>query len=215
LDAARVHTVLNGVAPAPVADRPAIRAEWGCRPGDVVLGCVARLEQQKDPLFALELLRQLPSNVRLVWVGDGRLREEFLRATRQHGLGDRVHLDGWRADARQRLAGFDIFVLPSEYEGFPFAVLEAMAAGMPCVVSDVDGTREAVVVGETGYLCKPRDSADWLARLEHLVCNADRRRRLGASGLEHMRRHFSIEAMASATVKVYERALNCREVCRS
>src|SRR5205085_3888183 len=100
---------------------------------------------QKNPLFALDLLRQLPRQVKLVWVGDGRMREEFLSAVRHFDLEARVHFEGWRADARQRLAGFDIFMLPSVYEGFPFAVLEAMATGLPCVVSEVDGTREAVV----------------------------------------------------------------------
>jgi glycosyltransferase involved in cell wall biosynthesis len=194
LDPDRVHAVWNGVDFAPAADRQAIRAEWGCGPGDIVLGCVARVEQQKDPLFALELLRQLPAHVKLVWVGDGRLREDFVRVTQQ-------------SDARQRLAGFDVFLLPSEYEGFPFAVLEAMAAGLPCVVSDVDGTREAVVEGETGFLCKPRDSAQWLGRLGILLGDAEMRQRMGAQGLERMRRDFSQEAMARATVQVYDKVL--------
>jgi glycosyltransferase involved in cell wall biosynthesis len=210
LDPARVHAVCNGVDFAPAADRQAIRAEWGCEPRDVILGCVARLEQQKDPLFALELLQQLPANVKLVWVGDGRLREEFMRTTQHLGLTNRVRLEGWRADARQRLAGFDVFVLPSEYEGFPFAVLEAMAAGLPCIVSEVDGTREAVLDGETGFLCKPRDSVQWLARLGVLLDDVERRQRMGAQGLERMRQHFSLHAMARATAQVYDKVLGLR-----
>jgi glycosyltransferase involved in cell wall biosynthesis len=212
LDPARVHAVCNGVDFAPAADRQAIRAEWGCRPDHFVLGCVARLEQQKDPLFALELLRQLPTHVKLVWVGDGRLREDFLRVTQQFGLDDRVHLEGWRADARQRLAGFDVFLLPSEYEGFPFAVLEAMAAGLPCIVSEVDGTREAVVGGDTGFLCKPRDLPQWLARLGVLLGDSELRQRMGDRGLERMRQQFSLKAMARATAEVYEKVLGRRTI---
>jgi glycosyltransferase involved in cell wall biosynthesis len=212
LDPSRVHAVWNGVGFAPAADRQAIRAEWGCRPSDLVLGCVARLEQQKDPLFALELLRQLPENIKLVWVGDGRMREEFKLATHQHGLGARVHLEGWRSDARQRLAGFDVFLLPSEFEGFPFAILEAMAAALPCVVSEVDGNGEAVVDGETGFLCKARDLAQWLARLGLLLGDSEMRQRMGLQGLDRMRKHFSLEAMARGTAEVYASVLgrkNC------
>jgi glycosyltransferase involved in cell wall biosynthesis len=211
LDAKRVHTVMNGVGFAPDANRQAIRTEWGCRPIDLVLGCAARLEQQKDPLFALELLRQLPEHVKLVWVGDGRMREEFTRVTQQYGLGARVHLEGWRSDARQRLAGFDVFLLPSEYEGFPFAVLEAMAAGLPCVVSEVDGNGEAVVHGETGFLCKARDLSQWLARLGVLLGDSGMRQRMGLHGLERMRRYFSLEAMARGTAEVYAKVLGRTE----
>lgn len=211
IDPNRVHAVWNGVSFAPHADRAAIRAEWGCKQGDVILGCVARLEQQKDPLFVLELLRRLPEHVKLVWVGDGRLREPFMQAVFQHNLGPRVILEGWRADARTRLAGFDVFVLPSEYEGFPFAVLEAMAAALPCVVSDVDGTREAVTHGETGYLCRPRDVEQWLANLQLALNSPERRQQLGKQGLERMTRDFSLRAMARATAEVYAKVLGQTE----
>jgi glycosyltransferase involved in cell wall biosynthesis len=202
-----VHAVWNGVGAAPDADRQTIRSQWGAQPDDLVLGCMARLEQQKDPLFALELLRKLPPNVKLVWVGDGRLRADFERAVQNYGLGSRVRLEGWRADARQRLAGFDIFVLPSEYEGFPFAVLEAMAAALPCVVSDVDGTREAVIDGETGFLCQPRDTDPWLARIGLLLNDPPMRQRLGTEGLKRMSQYFSLEAMARGTLQVYEQVI--------
>jgi glycosyltransferase involved in cell wall biosynthesis len=208
IDPRHVHAVWNGVSFAPAADRDAIRAEWGYQPDDVVIGCVARLEQQKDPLFALELLRRLPEHVKLVWVGDGRLRADFERAMTLFGLESRVRLEGWRADARQRLAGLDVFVLPSEYEGFPFAVLEAMAAGLPCVASDVDGTREAVIHGETGFMCKQRDAIAWLAHLDQLLQDSELRKRMGARGLERMKQQFSLEAMARGTAQVYASALS-------
>src|ERR1019366_5698855 len=62
MDPGRVHTVWNGVASVPQADRQSIRAEWACRGNELVLGCVARLEPQKNPLFSLELLRALPNH---------------------------------------------------------------------------------------------------------------------------------------------------------
>lgn len=204
---ARTHTVWNGVAAAPAGDRAALRAEWGCRPDDVVLGCVARLEEQKNPLFALELLARLPSHVRLVWVGDGRLRPAFERRARELGVTGRLHLDGWRTDARRRLSGFDVFVLPSRYEGFPFATLEAMAAGLPCVVSDVDGTREAVADGTTGRLCPAGAIGEWLGPLTDLASGPEIRARMGAAGRRRAEEHFSLEAMARGTAAVYQAAI--------
>jgi glycosyltransferase involved in cell wall biosynthesis len=203
----RTFTVWNGIAVAPLSDRSALRAEWGCGSDDVVLGSVARIEEQKDPLFALELLSRLPANVRLVWVGDGRLRSAFEHRAREMGLSGRIHLDGWRTDARERMAGFDAFILPSLYEGFPFAVLEAMAAGLPCAVSDVDGTREAVVNGETGWLCTPRAADEWLAKLNELVAGRETRARMGEAGRRRVEESFSLESMARGTAAVYETAI--------
>lgn len=203
----RLHCIPNGVAAAPTADRAAIRKEWGCRDDDLVLGCVARLEAQKNPLFMIELLRRLPARVRLVWVGDGSLRDELTRAAEAAGVRDRVHCDGWRADARQRMAGFDVFVLPSLFEGFPLAILEAMAAGLPSVVSDVDANREAVEPGSTGYLCPVGQPEPWVQSLTALLADPELRTRMGTRAQLHHEERFSLEAMATATAEVYTRAM--------
>ncbi len=150
-----VHLVHNGVSLPPVGDRQSMRRQWKCAPGDIILGCVARIEKQKNPLFMIDLLARLPKNVRLVWVGDGRLRADFEAAAARAGVTDRLIIEGWRTDARSRMAGFDIFVLPSQFEGLPLAVLEAMSAGLPCLVSDTDGTREALLDRECGRLLPP------------------------------------------------------------
>jgi glycosyltransferase involved in cell wall biosynthesis len=140
----RVHLVYNGVADAPRSDREAVRGQWDIGPAEIVLGCVARLEPQKNPLFLPPLLRRLPAHVRLVWIGDGSLMEPMRKSAAEHGVTDRIVLPGWQHDARSMMAGFDVFVLPSIYEGFPFAILEAMAAGLPTIASDVDGVGESV-----------------------------------------------------------------------
>lgn len=203
----RVYHVWNGVREIPPGDRARIRAEWGCDDSQLVLGCVARLNPQKAPLFLPPLLAALPENVHLAWVGDGELRDDFLRVADLAGVRHRVHCDGWRQDARQRLAGFDVFVLPSIYEGFPFALLEAMAAGLPCVASDVDGTREALVDGATGWLCPPGDRDAWLATLGSLVADRALREKAGAAGRSRYLEHFTLSAMARGTVEVYTQVL--------
>ena len=200
----RLNLVWNGVSPAPAADREAVRRGWGCAPHDIVLGCVARIEPQKNPLFLPSLLAQLPPHVRLVWIGDGSLKEPLRQAAIAAGVAERIILPGWQHDARSYLAGFDLFVLPSLYEGFPFAILEAMAAALPCVVSNVDGVSEAVVDGETGFVCPPNATEIWLERIRYYLANPDARSRAGSLGYARYAEHFSLAAMARKTVNAYQ-----------
>jgi glycosyltransferase involved in cell wall biosynthesis len=119
-----------------------------------------------------------------------------------------VHIDGWRSDARQRLAGFDVFVLPSLFEGFPFAVLEAMAAGLPCIAADVDGTREAIIDGQSGFLRASNDADAWLNCLRKLIENASQRKALGLAAHRRYLEQFSLDAMARSTVAVYRAVID-------
>jgi glycosyltransferase involved in cell wall biosynthesis len=203
IDERRLHLVWNGVSAAPMADQDALRREWGCSSDDLVLGCVARVEPQKNPLFMPKLLARLPPNVRLVWIGDGSLREALRDSAAAHGVADRLILPGWQHNARASMGAFDLFVLPSLYEGFPFAILEAMAAGLPCVVSDVDGVGEAVVDGQTGYVC-PTNAADvWLDRIRRYLSDCEQRREAGLRARTRYAENFSLEVMARKTADIY------------
>lgn len=203
IDEGRLHLVWNGVPAAPSSDREVVRRTWGCGPEHTVLGCVARLEPQKNPLFLLSLLARLPQTVRVVWIGDGSLRKPLLEAATALGVADRVILPGWQRNARSFLSGFDVFVLPSVYEGFPLAILEAMAAGLPCVVSDVDGIAEAVVDGQTGFVCPPNATEIWLDRITKYLGDTAARERSGTLASTNYRKHFSLEAMVRKTTDVY------------
>ncbi len=206
-DVESLHCVSNGVSEAPRGDRNEVRRQWGCDDGQVVLGCVARIEPQKNPLFVVDLLCRLPNNVRVIWIGDGRQREALSSYAQAKGVAARLHLDGWREDARARMAGFDAFILPSIYEGFAFAVLEAMAAGLPCVASDVDGTREAIVDGQTGCLCPVNDINTWADRVGDLAASATLRTQMGQAGRDRWREHFSLESMTLGTLDVYRKVI--------
>lgn len=203
----RLHLVHNGVSDASPGDREAVRRRFGIAPGEIVLGCIARLEPQKNPLFVPPLLSRLPRHVRLVWIGDGSLMEAMRKCAADHGVTDRVSLPGWQDDARSLLCGFDIFVLPSLYEGFPFAVLEAMAAGRPSVISNVDGVGEAMFDGQTGFLCEPNDTQQWLEKLKTCVEDATLCSRLGEAAKMRHREEFSLQAMASKTAEIYRQVV--------
>jgi glycosyltransferase involved in cell wall biosynthesis len=202
-----VYCVPNGV-PIPVArERAALRLAWGIPADAIVLGIVARIEQQKNPLFIIRLLAQLPPHVHLVWVGDGRMRGEMEAAIASSNISHRIHLDGWQSDGAGRIAGFDIFVLPSLYEGLPLALLEAMSLEMPCVVSDVDGTRDAIVHGTSGFLCPVNDVDVWRRTLSPLIESLSLRSSVGSAARNRHRTEFSIDQMAQKTAAVYEQVM--------
>ncbi len=202
-----VYSVANGVSSPQLADRARQREGLGLSSGDFILGVIARIEEQKNPLFMCRLLKQLPEHVKCVWVGDGRLREQFETEIRKTGLESRVILTGWRDSASQCLSAFDCFCLPSHYEGMPLALLEAMAASLPCVASRVDGTQDAIQHGRDGYLCSVDDVGQWLHALLPLIESPGLRSTIGQAAHARYKAEFSIEAMTKRTVAVYEEVI--------
>jgi glycosyltransferase involved in cell wall biosynthesis len=202
-----VHLVLNGVRDCDGSARRSLRRAWSCSDASVVLGVVARIEDQKNPLFVADCLARMERQVRCVWIGDGRLRQSLEERIRHRGIEDRILIEGWRSDARERLAGFDMFVLPSRYEGFPFSLLEAMSAGLACVASDVDGIADAIEDGVTGRLCRAGDEEQWVRVLSELIANPEERARLGAAARRRWQERFSLESMSRGTVAVYREAI--------
>jgi glycosyltransferase involved in cell wall biosynthesis len=110
----------------------------------------------------------------------------------------------------QLLAESDVFVLSSRSEGFPVSILEAMAAGLPVVASDVGGVSEAVVDDETGLLVPPGDAAALAAALERLARDPDLAARLGDAGFRRLRERFSWDAILKRWEQVYAAALHRR-----
>ena len=181
--------------------RQKVRREWGVGESEIVIGSVGRIEAQKNPLGFVEAVAGLSSGgkIKCVWIGDGTLRGVMTDAARAAGVP--LYIDGWRKDADQRLAGFDIFFLPSLFEGLPFAVLEAMHAGLPVVSSAADGLGEAIRDGSSGFLCAT--SGQFSERLQRLVEDPELRKRMGETARTDAREGFSLEAMASKTRAVY------------
>ncbi len=171
----------------------------------------ARMEEQKDPLFLIEqVMPRVEDGVHLTWLGDGSLAPATAAAVDRLGLGNRVTLAGWCGDVRQQLPSFDAFVLPSRYEGFPFSILEAMAAGLPCLVNDVDGNGEAVEDGVTGRVIAAGDADGWIAAIERLAVDRETSRSWGAAGRRRFVAEFTVEAMTRRTVAVYRAAIEAR-----
>ena len=135
------------------------------------------------------------------------------------GLRRRRARSGWRTlsfwgtrdDVPELLAGSQVFVLPTKWEGFPISILEAMRAGLPVIASDVGGVREAVGEGETGFLVPRGDAATLRARLEMLLKQPDLRARLGAAGRRRYEARFGLERMLKKTRAVYDEVLSVKK----
>jgi len=167
-----------------------------------IVGTVSRLVEQKglDTLLAAvpAVVARRP-DVRFVLVGDGPLRSELER--RAAGLP--VEVLGERDDVPDQLARFDVFVLPSRFEGLCLAVIEAQAAGVPVVATPVGGIVETVVPGETGTLVPVDDPAALAAAISGVL---DDPAAAGAMALEARRRarsRFSVDAMVEKTLALY------------
>ncbi len=210
-----ILVVHNGVpVPEPlalVAARKSARHDWGIANGEIVVGAVGRIEAQKNPLALIDHLESLATyaqTVRLVWIGDGQLRDELEReATARLGR-HRLIVDGWRNDAATRMAGFDIFALPSIYEGLPLALLEAMHAGLPIVATRTDGMPEAIEHGVSGLLCSSGD--EFQRSLKRLLRDAELRNALGGSARDAAQQRFSCTVMAARLMKIYRQQTDAR-----
>ena len=142
----------------PETDRRAVRRSLGYGPDQVVVGTVACLKPQKAPLDFVRAAAEAYSRderLRFFIAGDGPLRPAVEAEITRLGLGGIVQLLGWRRDVVDLYHAMDVFLLTSIFEGLPRSVLQAMAAGVPVVATDVDGTPEVVRNRQTGLLIPP------------------------------------------------------------
>lgn len=189
----------NGASPG------GLRDSLGIPPGVPVAGMVACLKPQKAPLDwvrAASLVLQRVPPAHFVLVGDGELRQAVEEEIDRRGLSGRFHLLGWRRDLPSILKNFSVLVLTSLWEGLPRVIPEAMAAGLPVVATNVDGTPEVVRDGETGYLVAPHDLDAVADRVCRLLLDPDGARRMGATARTRVE-EFDIDAMVRRQEEVY------------
>jgi glycosyltransferase involved in cell wall biosynthesis len=188
--------------------RASLRSFLGA--GDVpLIGLVARYEPVKGHLLFLRAVAQAIAqgrHCRAVLVGRHCDIEnaELMRVIAALGIDGAVTLLGERRDVPELLSAFDIAVCPSLSESFPNAIGEAMACGLPCVVTDVGDC--AHLVGETGLVSPSADPAAFAARLvEILDLDPESRSRLGAKARERIETHFSLRAVIGRYGDLYEK----------
>lgn len=212
----QIHAVHNGIDAAvfvPAANaREKLRQTLGLPADALVVVGSGRFRLHKRYHDAIDAFARadLGPNSRLVLLGEGPEAAVLKELARTSGVADRIVFAGWRDDAMTLVSGADIFLHPSESEGFPNAVLEAMAYGLPVVAADAGGTRELVGEGAQGRVVQPGDVEALVAGLRHYASSADVRSDSGRAAAARVRAEFDVAVMAQRIRGIMVQALERR-----
>ena len=203
----RIVVIPNGIdLTPPGAASTDIRARLGLPQSTPLVGSVARLVPQKAPeeLVAVceQVARERP-DTHFLLVGLGPLQGLVDAALARSGIGDRWHQIPHLPDAAAALSQFDVFVLPSRFEGGPYTPLEAMRAGTPVVLSDVVGNRDAVENGVSGFVVPFGDRRAMAARVVALLDDEGHRRSVAAAAHHRLRTRFDVTMMGARLRDLY------------
>jgi glycosyltransferase involved in cell wall biosynthesis len=149
----------------------------GLKPDATVVGFVGRLVPVKDPatlVRAVALAARTIPDLHLIVAGDGELRAPLMAAAREAGIGDRMHLLGWYGDLGTLYSAMDVFAITSLNEGTPVSLIEAMAAGVPAIATNVGGVPDVIEHGVSGLLVAPREPAAMARAIAETLSNQGR-----------------------------------------
>jgi glycosyltransferase involved in cell wall biosynthesis len=205
-------TVYSGMETQPFLNPPVargeIRRQLGLKDDDVVVGTIARLFELKGHEDLIEIAPALCArfaNLRFLWVGDGVLREKFESQIHRQALTDRFILTGMVPPSRipELANAMDILVHPSRREGLARALPQGALCGCPCVTYDIDGAKEAVVDGKTGFVLPPFDKTKLAKAIAKLVEDRELGRAMGQAGKSLALERFDAQVMVEGLERVY------------
>jgi len=211
-EASQYVTVYSGMSTAvfvnPPVARDVVRKQLGLSDDHIAVGTIARLFDLKGHEDLLEFAPQLCAkypNLRFLWVGDGSRRAEFEKRIAQMNLKDRFILTGLVPPTRipELCGAMDVVVHPSRREGLARALAQGALARCPVVTYDIDGNREALIEGETGYLIQPFNTEMLKLRLMRLLDDPVALRHMGERGRAFALARFDTQAMVDGLERVY------------
>ncbi|MBI5742141.1 MAG: glycosyltransferase family 4 protein [Nitrospirae bacterium] len=186
--------------------RMSFRNEIGADEDQVVIGTVGRLDRAKAHEYLIDaaelVLKNNGPGVRFVFVGDGPERDSLTERIEKKGLSRYFLFLNHRKDIPRIMRGIDMHVLPSIREGFPIALLEAMAAGVPSVTTNVGGSAEAVEEGVTGFVVPPGDPEGLAEAIMKLVDNRTLMTEMGRNGRSRIMNNFTAEIMGKKIMDI-------------
>ena len=179
------------------------RKKFNIAPTEFIFGNVGRLHEQKGHKYLLQAFAKVADRARLLIIGDGDLKDELIKLADDLQISDRVLFLGARSDVHEFLSAIDVFVMPSLWEGQPLALLEALAMGKPCIVSDVDGIPEIITNGVNGHLVKPKDVEGLTQVMNEVINNPEFLQQFAKSGVNTITENFLAQNMAKAIADIY------------
>ncbi|MDS0253970.1 glycosyltransferase [Haloarcula argentinensis] len=213
----QVQTVRYGISPTEfdgVSERDvqSVRRDF-VDDNTPLVGTVARLTEQKNLetlLRAFEQVKDRVPDAHLAIVGRGEEEDRLKRLAETHDIEDDVTFSGFRTDIPELMHAFDVFALPSLWEGFGVVFLEAMAAQTPVVASEVSAIPEVVADGETGLLCPPMDEAKFADAISTLLETPEMAESMGKAGRERLDREFAVDRMIEEVATIYQDTLSSK-----
>lgn len=201
----RVRMIRAGFEPRQVPDRVSARRTLGLPRDAVVVLWLGRLSTEKDPMAFVEAFTRIaqPGVVGLI-AGDGSCSSEVARVVGSRGSATRIHLLGWLDDPGEAIGAADMLVSTSRWEGLPIGVLEAAAAGLPVIVTDVPGNRDLRGAGVPALLVPVGDPEALSSAIGELAVDADRRLELGERAAKFVRSTFTPDALVQDVMAVYD-----------
>ena len=212
LPADKIEVIPNGIDLPQPSDttRGQLLDELQLPHDSLLIGLVGRLWPQKrvkDAIWATDLLKTVRNRVHLLIIGDGPHRGRLERFRNQAELVGRVHFLGHRSDVPRLMPHFDALWSTSAHEGQSNAIMEAMAAAVPVVATDIAGTRDLIVPGVTGYLVPPGDRAGIARHTNRILGDRDLAQRLGQAAQQRMAAEFSVQQMVARYAALYTELL--------
>jgi glycosyltransferase involved in cell wall biosynthesis len=193
------------------ADSVDIRKEFGIPSSAFLVGFIARVTKQKDPLGMIEgfqLAKQHCPNLYLLMVGDGDLKDKAMQKVKKLGLESQVFFDGFRQDVPEILRSIDVYCLPSLWEGLPIGLIEAMAVSKAVIATNVDGSKDVIHHSENGLLVEPASPYELSRAITKLYHDRQLKSKLELSARTTIVNHYDITKSVKETEQVYGTTIN-------
>ena len=207
----KIKIVYNSVDADPIKNYDVdilneLRNKFTLSDSSIVYGTVGRLNKQKGHEYLIDaakkLIEKVPGSIFLI-VGKGQLKDQLIQKTKDNDIYENFRFVGYQKNLPEILAIMDIFVLPSINEGFPFALLEAMAAKKPIIATNVGGVTEIVKNGVNGIVVEPMDPFALSTAMLELAVDAKKRMCFAEEGYKTILANFTLEKMISSTEQIY------------
>lgn len=171
----------------------------------LVIGCVSRMKKRKGIIELINAFEQIPAEFNAYLLLVGPIEDKIIeQSVRRSSAAARIRLTGYRTDAPKIAGAFDIKTLPSlRREGLPRAVIEAMAQGIPAVVSDSGGNPDLVIDGQSGRVVPAGDTEALRVALTELIANPELRQQMGKAAAQRIKEDFTVEKTVTQTLKLY------------
>lgn len=197
---------LLSFTPKSLDERIKKRQNMGFTSDDFVLISIGDLNDNKNTATIISSLQNTPDNCHLLICGNGPLKQDLIYLSEKKGVAKRCHFLGFRDDIKDLLYISDVFVMVSKREGLPRSTMEAMAAGLPCIVSNIRGNKDLIDNIKGGYLIDPLDSQGFANKIIELQSNSSLRQSMSEYNLSKIK-NFDINIIKNNLITLFERLL--------